>query len=354
MKIPKLRRFRIVGLLLVGLLAATACSNSKKEDEAYKHSKALPPLEVPPDLIKPSQDAGSAIPELPPAAQRPATPAAPSAPPVTEVAAAAPGAIHIEKQGALRWLVVPSAPPQTQQRVKDFLLQKGFSFAKEEAGTLETEWSGGEDKAADASDLDAALKGGLRDKFKLRIEAGRVDGTSEVSVSHLGLQRVMADGKPQWQPRAADSLLEAELLDQLRTFLEGEGTAVQPVSDLPAVKAKVTADTQGISTLKLNEDFEQAWRRVGIALGRGGFVVADRNRSEGIYLIRLGRAFKEDTKAGFVSRLFGSNADPDDSYRIAVQGRSGETLVTVQHPGGGPVHTGIGERILDKLKENME
>ena len=127
------------------------------------------------------------------------------------------------------------------------------------------------------------------------------------------------------------------------------------MNDLPIVKAKVTADDQGAATLTINENFDRAWRRVGIALGRSGFVVEDRNRSEGIYLIRLGEAFKEDTKAGFVARLFGSNAgNPDEKYRIAVNDKGDETLVAVRFPGGGPVHTGIGERILDRLKEKMQ
>jgi outer membrane protein assembly factor BamC len=121
------------------------------------------------------------------------------------------------------------------------------------------------------------------------------------------------------------------------------------------VKAKVTVDNQGAATLSLNEDFDRAWRRVGIALGQGGFVVEDRNRSEGIYMIRLGTAFKEDAKAGFIARLFGSNGgDPNEKYRIAVKDHGEENWVVVQFPSGGPVHTGIGERLLERLKQEMD
>jgi outer membrane protein assembly factor BamC len=374
MKTPVLRRLTALSLAALCVFAVAACSNSRKEDQAYKNSKALPPLEVPPDLVNPPKDASTAIPNLPPATEAPASTAftqppavanpapapAPTAavaqnPPAVQGAVPTSAAIHIEKQGALRWLVVPAPVTQVQQRVKDFLLQKGFSFAKEEPGTLETEWRGGDDKAASGNDLDAALQRGLQDKYKLRIETGRIAGTSEVTVSHFGLQRAVVDGKPQWLPRAADPMLEADLLDQLRAFLASEGTAVAPVSDLPAVKAQVTVDNQGAATLSLNENFDRAWRRVDIALGRGGFVVQDRNRSEGIYMIRLGTAFKEDANAGFVARLFGSNGgDPNEKYRIAVKDHGDETLVVVQFPSGGPVHTGIGERILERLKEKME
>jgi len=361
-----LRRFSILSLSIVCMLALAACSNSKKEDEAYKHSKALPSLEVPPDLITPAQDANTAIPELPPAAATAsAAPALGTTPPAVmehantaEKAVPAANTLHVEKQGAQRWLVVPAAADQVWQRTKDFLVEKGYTLAKEDqkAGTLETDWRGGDQPAAGEKDLDAALKSGLKDKYKLRIETGRVAGTSEVTVSHLGLQNVTTDGKAEWQPRVSDPMLEADLLDQLRAFFQSEGTAPAAGSDLPAVKAKVSTDTTtSVSTLTLNEEFDRAWRRIGLALGRSGFVVVDRNRSDGIYLIRLGTAFKEDAKAGFVARLFGSNAgDPDERYRVHVKDRGEGSAVIVEHPGGAPVHTGIGERILDRLKDKME
>ncbi len=359
-----LRRFSILGLSVVCMLALAACTNSKKEDEAYKHSKALPSLEVPPDLITPAQDANTAIPELPPAAAT-ASAAPGTTPPAVmehantaEKAVPAANTLHVEKQGAQRWLVVPAAADQVWQRTKDFLVEKGYTLAKEDqkAGTLETDWRGGDQPAAGQKDLDAALKSGLQNKFKLRIETGRVAGTSEVTVSHLGLQKVVTDGKPEWQPRVADPMLEADLLDQLRNYFQSEGTAPAAGSDLPAVKAKVTTDTTtSVSTLTLNEEFDHAWRRIGLTLGRSGFVVVDRNRSDGVYLIRLGTAFKEDAKAGFVARLFGSNGgDPDQRYRVHVKDRGDECAVIVEHPGGAPVHTGIGERILNRLKDKME
>ena len=78
MKTPWLRRLLAVGLAGLCLLGVAACSNSKK-DQAYKNSKALPPLEVPPDLVNPPTDSSTAIPDLPPA--KPAQTAVSAAPP---------------------------------------------------------------------------------------------------------------------------------------------------------------------------------------------------------------------------------------------------------------------------------
>ena len=51
MSTAALRRLSVLGLSVVCVVAVAACSNTKKEDQAYKRSKALPSLEVPPDLI---------------------------------------------------------------------------------------------------------------------------------------------------------------------------------------------------------------------------------------------------------------------------------------------------------------
>ena len=362
-------------LALVGIAVLLAACSTAKHDE-YKNAKALPPLEVPPDLINPPKDTATAVPAAgsasaavspPPAAaaggEAPlsSTAAQPpaAAPPVTPTAAAsapaAAGKVHLEREGAQRWLVVPGTPATVFPRVHEFLVQEGYEIAAENAvqGTLETEWRAavvaGQDK------LDAVAAAALQNKFRLRLEAGRAADTVEISVSHLGLQRLLVDGAEKWQPRPADPQLEAELLSHLQDYFANEGAHAGAAADLPAVHAEIVTGSDSVTTMRIPEDFERAWRRVGLALGRGGFVIEDRNRDQGVYLIKLGRAFKEDAKAGFFSRLFGANAgDPDAQYRVFLKGRGNETVVTVQHPGGAAVRTSIGERILDRLKEKME
>lgn len=348
------RRFSSAGIVvLCAVLAACATKNDE-----YKNSKSLPPLEVPPDLINPPKDSATAVPVLPPAApaaeEAGATTGAVPAAATAVAATATTSTLRLEREGALRWLVVPGAADAVRARIRDFLLQERFEIAGEDAarGVLETDWRTAE---AQGGELNQALAAGLRDKFRVRVEAGRTEGTAEVYVSHSGLQRVTAAGAETWQPRAADPLLEADLLDRLQDFLAGETASAEPAPDLPGVRSVIETGPDSVTTLRLAEDFERAWRRIGFALGRGGFVIEDRNRAEGVYLIRLGKAFKEDANAGFFSRLFGSNAgDPEAQYRVQLQGRGDATVAVVQHPGGAAVRTSIGERILERLKEKME
>ena len=355
-----LRSLSVLGLSVACVIALAACSNSKKEDQPYLHSKAPPPLEVPPALAAPKQDSDTALPQLPPTAPTAEVGIAPpnllkQAQVPEETTPPATASLHIEKQGAQRWLVVPAPVDQTWVRVKSFLVEQGFTLARadEKTGMLETDWRDAP-QAAGKNGGDSGLQGALKNKFKVHVAAGRVAGSSEVTVANLGLQKVVAKGAAQWQPRAADPKLEAALLDKLQEyFREKEDTSA--AADLPAVKAMLSTDsTTGVSTLSLNEDFDRAWRRIGATLHYSGFVITDRNRSEGVYLVRLGDAFKDDAKSGFVSQLFGDDADETDKrYRIHVKDGGDKATVGVEHPGGAPVHTSIGERILTRLKDKM-
>lgn len=51
---------------------------------------------------------------------------------------------------------------------------------------------------------------------------------------------------------------------------------------------KLARGNDGAGTLELQESFDRAWRRVGLALDRVGFAtVEDRDRSKGLYFVRL-------------------------------------------------------------------
>jgi outer membrane protein assembly factor BamC len=50
-------------------------------------------------------------------------------------------------------------------------------------------------------------------------------------------------------------------------------------------RARVLADRPG-PTLQVDDGFDRAWRRVGLALDRSGFTVEDRDRTQGVYFVR--------------------------------------------------------------------
>jgi outer membrane protein assembly factor BamC len=70
--------------------------------------------------------------------------------------------------------------------------------------------------------------------------------------------------------------------------LGSEETAARVALAAPAPVETARArliPNQPTATLEVNDDFERAWRRVGLALDRTGFTVEDRNRSDGLYYV---------------------------------------------------------------------
>ncbi len=341
-------------------VALAACSAAKKEP-TYQGAASLPALEVPPDLITPKTDPATSVPPVSPrqskqpvsAAPVTLVPSAETAAAVTAIPAAAatpiPTPVEVLRDGATRWLEVAAPRAQVWARARSYWASAGVVIAREDdrSGVLETEWI----EAADP-----ALVGLVRDKFRLRVETGRDAMRSEVYLSHQGLERVSVDGKPVWLPRATDDFLEAEHLERLRDHLTRNPAAqeaAEPLVELPAqVQANLQTGVDGQKSLQLNEDFPRAWRRTGLALQRAQFVIEDRNRSAGVFHIRVGEAFKQDK--GFFGGLFGSDVAPHQRYRILVKEVGGRSLVTAMHAQEGPVSAATSERLLKKLHQHLE
>ena len=53
-------------------------------------------------------------------------------------------------------------------------------------------------------------------------------------------------------------------------------------------RARIDKNADGSYKLIVDDPFDRAWRRVGLALDRAGFTVVDRDRSRGVYFVRYG------------------------------------------------------------------
>ena len=363
-----------------------ACSLNDKIDEAskidYRSSARLPSLEIPPDLTKPRADERFAVPEAV-GDQRTwssfeRSRSGPTVPVASRVLPQVAGA-HIERAGESRWLVVERPPDEVWPVVRDFWRESGFGIETEspQTGIIETDWA--ENRAKLPLDfirrsigraLDNLYSTGERDKFRTRLERNP-DGGTAVYVTHRGMVEVYtstAEERTIWQPRPADTGLEAEFLRRLMLRFVPDEQATQTAQADGAVGSTARARASLVNTadaqhLELADDFDRAWRLVGLALDRGGFTVEDRDRSRGVYYVRYidpeiegGRSGK---KPGFFSRLFGSKARAEASprFRIEVQGSGGHSLVQVRNVEGqevGEIDRKTVARILALLQEQIE
>lgn len=374
-------------LVLLSVALVTACSvipESKKID--YKSAGKLPPLEIPPDLTAPSRDDRFTVPDVGKgkagasysaySAERSGQDRATSGREVLPDL----GKIHMERSGTQRWIVVPMPPEQLWPLVKEFWQEVGFivNVERPEAGVMETDWA--ENRAKLPMDFIRGTLGGVldslystaeRDKFRTRIEGGSETGTTEIYVSHRGMYEVyVTEGKDQtrWQPREPDPNLEAEMLRRLMIKLgtdETRANAVLAATKTTQERAKLVGRAgEGSGRLEIQESFDRAWRRVGLALDRVGFTVEDRDRSQGLYFVRYVppesemASGKKDEK-GFLSRMMfwksdDSKTGSDNRYRVLVKSADGNTVVQVMTREGGVDTSESSRKILSLLYEQLK
>ena len=361
------------------IFALTACSSfeipSKKVD--YKSAGKIKPLEVPPDLVRPSADDRFAVPDLNPkgAATYSAYNRDRSGPQATATDSNVLPKVseaRVERAGTQRWLVVKGDPAKLWPVVKDIWQETGFIVNVEmpEAGVMETDWAENRAKIPDGfirntlgKLLDSVYSTSERDKFRTRLERGTEPGTTEIYISHRGMEEVYTTNskdETKWQPRPPDPELEAEMLRRLMVRFgvqEARAKAQIVAKDNTAPRATYT---RGQGSLSLNEQFDRAWRRVGLALDRVGFTVEDRDRSKGLYFVRYIDPEVDNKSAenkGWLSKLkFWGNSDKAkaEQYRILVKGDAGGAEVNVLNKEGVRDRSETAGRILSLLYEQLK
>jgi outer membrane protein assembly factor BamC len=371
----------ILVVAVVAGIALGACSSvdipTKKVD--YKSTSKLPPLEIPPDLTRPGADDRFVVPDGNPKGtatlsdynkdrnSKPRTSSASAVLPNLEN-------VRIERAGTQRWLVVPGTPEQMWPVVKDFWQESGFVINVEspEAGVMETDWAENRAKVPQsgltgvlARALDSITSTSERDKFRSRLERGSQPGTTEIYISHRGMEEIFIDeykDKMRWQPRKPDPDLEAEMLRKLmvRFGVEDDRAKTQIAGAKLEPQAKINRGADG-DRLALNDPFDRAWRRVGLALDRVGFTVEDRDRSKGLYFVRYidpNVDIKTTEDQGWLSKFkfWGSSpkVQSKEQYRILVQDAAAGTDVQVLDKDGVREKSETSSRILTLLFDQLK
>jgi len=160
-----------------------------------------------------------------------------------------------------------------------------------------------------------------------------------------------------WQPRPSDPELETEFLRRLMVKLGVSQEQSKAVAAAPAPRTQAArmATVNNVPVVQLDEGFDRAWRRVGLALDRTGFTVEDRNRNEGTYFVRYVAPDTEKKEPGFFSKLFSStSATPPLKYRIVVRSQGEATTVSVLNEAGAPETSANAERIVRVIADDLK
>jgi outer membrane protein assembly factor BamC len=335
-------------------------------------------LEVPPDLTQLQKDSRYQQPNGSISAstfQSATTTAAAAAPVVPVVAPQSIGAFKIERLGNERWLSTTLPPEELYPQVRAFWKDNGFNLVQDrpDAGVLETDWA--ENRAKLPTDFirnsigkvfDSAYSTGELDKYRTRIE--RSSTGSDVYISHRGMEEVYVGERrdaTKWQPRPADPQLEAAFLARLMVKLGAKdeqakttvAAATAAATSTTSARARLLGD-RPTPTLQVDDGFDRAWRRVGIALDRSGFTVEDRDRGQGLYFVRyVDPAFAGREEPNFFSRMLSFGRKKDDGglakYRVKVAAEGNVSTVAVLDSAGKAETGEAGKRIVNLLLEDL-
>ncbi len=359
--------------LLMLSLSGCAWFGDKPEISPAKQREAL---EVPPDLARPAGDDLASVPPSGAAAYSDyaaKTPAASAGSTVqasttgkTEVAAS--GNVRLERDGAQRWLVALDSSESMWVKARNYFLRNKISLTEDnpQGGVLETDWIDRPVKYTGTFSklLSTFQSTDLRDKYRVRVEPGRIPGTAEVTVSHKAMAQMVTnnDGSSatqiNWQPLPADPEMEADMLAKLLVHFG--------LDELQAKGLIATTDGERAQLVKgeliiPREDLDSAWRRVGQMLDRAGVITEDRDRSAGIFYVRYvdsGQASKRQGLFGWLRSDSDSSPDakneaPSDRFQVRLKTTTAGTSVAVFNVKGEPDNSTAGEQLLGVLHQQL-
>jgi outer membrane protein assembly factor BamC len=368
-----------VALLALALAACSSIENFAAGDKIDYRSGGTKTvgLEVPPDLSQLARDSryqnqGGSVSAAAIQSGTPAAGAATSAASAgtQSVALRSVGEVRIERAGNQRWLRTSLTPEQLWPQLQAFWKENGFTLTQDEAtaGVMETDWAENRAKLPDdfirrtvGRLFDGVYSTGERDRFRTRVE--RTPSGTEVYISHRGMVEVYRGQLKEstgWEARPTDPQLEAAFLSRLLVRLgvkeeQAKATLETPVT--APVRARVLSDKPE-AALQVDDNFDRAWRRVGLALDRTGFTVEDRDRAQGLYFVRyIDPALAGKEEPGFFSKLFSGDKNANTGparYRVAVKADGAASTVSVLNSQGGPENGDAGKRIVALLVEELK
>lgn len=363
----------IAGVALVALVSCSTLGADGKNIDYGAAAKQAPTLEVPPDLTSPGSDDRYKVPQGDggTATYSDYTKGGGMQSAVASSVLPEIQKVRLERNGAQRWLAVSDNAENVWSVVKAFWQEIGLPIKSEDkaAGVMETDWVENRAKIPQSAIrnvigklFDSAYSSGERDQYLTRLDRSKDGAITEVHVTHRGVAEVFSPDMTfsKWQPRPNDPELEAIMLQRLMVRFgasEAQAASAVAASGVPVIS---TTEPAGTATLRevsggnvviiVNDPFDRAWRKVGLAIESSGLAVEDKDRDKGVYYllpVKIERGWWDRMK------FWKANADTKIHYRVNVKdgGAACEMSLTDQDGGNSNVTKQMTEAIYKKINQ---
>ena len=175
------------GSFIVGAVILMAGCSWFSDDEKLKEAETLPPLEVPPDLIRPYSEDKTVKPVLPQNTKAVKDCQCDDRPPkIGEAVLPAGKGVKKFKDGPYRWLLVAAEPEQIWPLARKFLEMRGYQISRDEpvVGLMETAWK------ERFEGRDGNMVSDSRERLRIRMEPGQQADSTEIYISQYLSERV--------------------------------------------------------------------------------------------------------------------------------------------------------------------
>lgn len=325
-------------LLFITLFSIQGCGSLPSLDEVlpdnrtrYQKSKALPDLEVPPDLtsealndplVIPDEEDANTLSEF----QRRKI--------LREGGQLSDAEMALLDNADEKWLAVQGSTLTVWPKLREFWLAKGFKMDLDDAelGVLETNFK------------DISVDGVVthREKFRIFSEEGGTPGKLILFLSSERQEKISgSEGNVDWIGQESNDEQEKELIGELNLYFYGVSATTSSTSSSSGskragrlknhvIRAEILSAGDDKEYLAIPDEFSRAWRNMEDAISKSGMYIDSKDKEKGIYTV-LYFADTDEEKKGFFSKLKFWKNDNDDGteYHLSLTGVGDKTEVVV-------------------------
>jgi outer membrane protein assembly factor BamC len=279
--------------------------------------------------------------------------------------------IVIRKLGDNHWIFLDSAAASIWPKLREFWIINHLDIAADDPGHgwLETEWL--VSRPGNADEIYTSLISGrakldsraaIENKFRMQIEPGVRQGSSEVRIQYL--QVPLGDARKAeltWtsaEVNAPDVIdVEEKVLTQLAQYLGSTLNERSSVSMLASTMGEghraVLVPDKVKPVLIYYLDYDRTWSTVASAIKNARLTIEEEDHEQSV--MRVVYSDRSRKSAGFISRIFsgddGESSDEATRFNLKFQNVDDHVEITVHKHNSELAEADISERLLKIIKE---